>query len=81
MSENKENQIPKDQEEAEKFYGDEHNNQHKNEHMDKVKHEDVENHESDRKNRSNSNVLTHPRDKDDESFDVKHNEKKRSEKP
>lgn len=76
MSDTENDKIPKDQEEAEKFYGDEHNNQRKKEDSDKVKNKDVNKDKLDKDKRSNSNVLSHPRDKDDESFEVDHNKKK-----
>lgn len=76
MSENKKNQVPKDREEAEKYYGDESNTRRKEEDLDKVK---ANKGESKTKGnvgkRKDSNVLTHPKEKKDESFDVDHNEK------
>lgn len=72
----KEDKIPKDREEARKFYGDDHNNQRKDEDLDKIKDNNQvdENDKNDKSNRTKSNVLTHPKDKHDESFEVKHNE-------
>ncbi|WP_107040006.1 hypothetical protein [Brumimicrobium mesophilum] len=76
MGDTKKNEkIPKDREEAEKFYGDEANNQLKKKDLDRLKHKQGKDERPSNKNRSKSNVLTHPRDEDDESYEIDHNKK------
>lgn len=75
MSDSKKDQIPKDKEEAEKYYGDKTNTQRKDGELDKAKDNAKEGDKLGEEHRSKSNVLTHPKDKKDESFDIDHNEK------
>jgi len=73
MSNSKNEQIPKDKEEAEKFYGDKTNTQHKEGNLEKAKDDGKGNEKLNEKSRSKSNVLSHPKDKNDESFEIDHN--------
>ncbi|PWH86695.1 hypothetical protein [Brumimicrobium oceani] len=76
MSDSKKDQIPKDREEAEKYYGDKSNTRRKEEDLDEVKASKGESKtKGNAGERKDSNVLTHPKDKKDESFNVDHNEK------
>ncbi|RFC54024.1 hypothetical protein [Brumimicrobium aurantiacum] len=77
MNNSEKDQIPKDQEEAEKYYGDKSNTQRKEENLDEVKKNQGESKDKTAAGeRKRSNVLTHPKDEKDESFDIDHNEKK-----
>jgi len=80
MSDSKNKQVPKDKEESEKYYGDEHNNQRTNKDSVKRKSKGEPDEKTDNNERSKSNVLTHPKDKEDESFEVKDNEKEKDKK-
>lgn len=75
MRDSKNDQIPKDKEEAEKYYGDKTNTQRKEGELEKAKNNGDTNENLGENERTRSNVLTHPKDKKDESFDVDHNEK------
>ncbi|RYM33273.1 hypothetical protein ERX46_10020 [Brumimicrobium glaciale] len=76
MGDSKKNEkIPKDREEAEKYYGDEHNEQLKKKDLDKLKSKQGKGERPANKERSKSNVLSHPRDEDDDSYEIDHNKK------
>ena len=80
MGNTKRDKIPKDKEEAEKYYGDDHNNQQKKKDIGKSIDQEDEDGRLGKDKRKKSNVLTHPRDEDDESFEIDHNKKKKDRK-